>query len=50
LAAAIKKLIDNPSLRERIGGNSRQFVEENCTQRGAAKRHYDLFRSIIRGS
>jgi glycosyltransferase involved in cell wall biosynthesis len=45
-ARAVRKLIRDPRLRKRLGENARGFVEENCTQNRAAKRHLGVFNSV----
>ena len=42
----MRKLIGSPGLRQRLGENAREFVEENCTQNRAARRHMEVFNSV----
>ncbi len=46
-ANAAKKLIKDKKFRVKLGENARKFVEENCTQERAAKRHVEVFGSLL---
>jgi len=49
ISDALKLLAKNRGLRERLGKNAKKFVEENCTQEIAARKHLDLFRKLVPG-
>ena len=43
LKDAIEILIKNENLRKRLGADARKFVEAECTQENAAKKHFEVF-------
>lgn len=47
LAEAIKSLIQDKDLRERLGENARKFAEENCTMESFVAKHLKVFNSVI---
>ncbi|GBD17592.1 Alpha-maltose-1-phosphate synthase [bacterium HR27] len=47
LAAAIQRIVDNPSLRERLGRNGRARVEQHFSWRAVAQRTLDLYRRLV---
>jgi glycosyltransferase involved in cell wall biosynthesis len=47
LKEAIQVLMSNKNLRAQLGSNARKFVEENCTQEMAAKRHMEVFGQLL---
>jgi glycosyltransferase involved in cell wall biosynthesis len=48
LSEAINILIRDESLRKRLGGNARKFVEDNCTQKMAARKHVAVFSGLVK--
>ena len=47
LAAAIQRIVDDPSLRERLGRNGRARVEQHFSWRAVAQRTLDLYRRLV---
>ncbi len=47
LAQGIEKLLHDKKLCNHLGQNAQAFAMENCTQEKAAKKHYELFNSLI---
>jgi glycosyltransferase involved in cell wall biosynthesis len=46
LAAALKKLIDDPQLRQTMGKNAREFAVSKFDIEEVVKVHLDLYQSI----
>lgn len=47
LAAALKKLIDNPELRQTMGKNAREFAVSKFDINDVVKVHLDIYKAII---
>ena len=47
LSRSVQNLVNDKSLREKLGKNARRFVLDNCTQKKAAEKHIQLFRRIL---
>lgn len=47
LAAALKKLIDNPELRQTMGNNAREFAVSKFDINDVVKVHLDIYKAII---
>ena len=47
LAAALKKLIDNPELRQTMGKNAREFAVSKFDINDVVKVHLDVYKAII---
>ncbi len=48
LAAAYERLLDDPSLRERLGRRARAHIEENFSARRVARQYEDLYEKLHR--
>lgn len=49
LASAMTRLIRSPELRQRLGAAGRRRFERNFTAERAARRYFDLYRSLLDG-
>ena len=47
LSEALKKLIDNPSLRQTMGIHAREFAEKKFDIRDVVKVHLDVYKSVL---
>lgn len=47
LAAALKKLIDNPTLRQEMGRNAREFAVSKFDIKDVVKVHLDVYKNIM---
>ena len=47
LAAAIERLLGDPTLREELGRNAKRFTQENFTLERMRKRHEDLYTELL---
>ena len=50
LAAALKKLIENPELRIKMGEASRKKAEEEFNQKEVVKKHLDIYNNLYKTS
>ena len=48
LASALKKLIDNPNLRQTMGRNAREFAVSKFDIKDVVQVHLDVYDSLIR--
>lgn len=49
IRAGIQHLLENPTLREKLGRNARRFIQENCSLDKIVEMEYSLFRDVIHG-
>jgi glycosyltransferase involved in cell wall biosynthesis len=50
LAAALRRLADDPALCAELGRHGRVRVLENYTQAALARRYYEVYRSMCAGA
>lgn len=48
LAAALKKLIDNPEMRQQVGRNAREFAVSKFDVKDVVKVHLDVYKSVLK--
>jgi glycosyltransferase involved in cell wall biosynthesis len=47
LAAAVRRLADDPALRATLGGNGHEYVRRHFDRRVLAKRYLELLASLV---